>query len=148
MPTLKIQNQIKFKMNFAVLVQKKSSSSVGCAQVTSLVDYLLEGHFYWWHTHSRSYAQGLRIVMVWFYPYLSGFVHRHWGNHTIAPVPVKQPWKTWVNGSFESPNNCQFNLDQTKHNQTWLYSMECSQYAALQSITNPACPMGPREPCC
>ena len=22
---------------------------------------------------------------------------RHWGNHMIAPVPVKQPWMIWVN---------------------------------------------------
>ena len=27
------------------------------------------------------------------YPYTSGLIHWHWGNHTIAPVPVKQPWR-------------------------------------------------------
>ena len=26
----------------------------------------------------------------------SGALHWHWGNHTIAPVPVKQPWRIWV----------------------------------------------------
>ena len=31
-----------------------------------------------------------------FYPYPSGLLHWHWGNHTIAPVPVKQPWRIWV----------------------------------------------------
>ena len=28
-----------------------------------------------------------------FYPYPSGLLHWHWGNHVIAPVPVKQPWR-------------------------------------------------------
>ena len=26
---------------------------------------------------------------------LSGLLHWHWGNHMIAPVPVKQPWNIW-----------------------------------------------------
>ena len=35
---------------------------------------------------------------VWsIYPYSSGLLHWHWGNHTIAPVPMKQPWRVWVN---------------------------------------------------
>ena len=35
---------------------------------------------------------------VWsIYPYYSGLLHWHWGNHTIAPVPMKQPWRVWVN---------------------------------------------------
>ena len=32
-----------------------------------------------------------------FHPYPSGLLHGHWGNHMIAPVPVKQPWRIWVN---------------------------------------------------
>ena len=32
---------------------------------------------------------------VW-YPYPPGFLHWHWGNHMIAPVPVKEPWRLWV----------------------------------------------------
>ena len=35
----------------------------------------------------------------WFYPYPSGLFHWHWGNHMIAPVPAKQPWRIWVNKS-------------------------------------------------
>ena len=27
--------------------------------------------------------------------------HWHWDNHTIIPVPVKQPWSAWVNVSRE-----------------------------------------------
>ena len=41
-------------------------------------------------------------VLLWFgtgqlYPYPSGLHHWYWGNHMIAPVPVKQPWRIWVN---------------------------------------------------
>ena len=39
-----------------------------------------------------------------FYPYLSGLLHRHWGNHMIAPVPVKQPWRIWANTSCTNPS--------------------------------------------
>ena len=35
-----------------------------------------------------------------FYPYPSGLLHRHWGNHIITPVPVKQPWRIWVSISY------------------------------------------------
>ena len=47
----------------------------------------------------------LCVVVVWFRlfcPCLSGFLHWHWGNHMIAPVPVKQPWRIWVNKWHES----------------------------------------------
>ena len=30
-------------------------------------------------------------------PYPSGLLPWHWGNHMIAPVPVKQPWRTCIN---------------------------------------------------
>ena len=34
---------------------------------------------------------------IWvFHPYSSGLLHWHWGNHMIAPVPVKQPWRIWI----------------------------------------------------
>ena len=40
--------------------------------------------------------------MYWLiYPYLSGLLHWHCGNLTIAPVPAKQPWWIWVNASCE-----------------------------------------------
>ena len=29
-------------------------------------------------------------------PYPSGLLHWHWGNHMVAPVPVKQPRRIWV----------------------------------------------------
>ena len=35
--------------------------------------------------------------IVWsIYPYSSGLFHWHWGNRTIAPVPVKQAWREWL----------------------------------------------------
>ena len=43
--------------------------------------------------------------LLWFgkfHPYSSGLIHWHWGNHVIAPVPVKWLWKLWVNWSHES----------------------------------------------
>ena len=39
-----------------------------------------------------------------FYPYPSGLLHRRWGN-IIAPVPVKPPWRIWVNILHESSKN-------------------------------------------
>ena len=54
--------------------------------------------------------------------YFSGLLHWRWGNHMIAPVPVKQPWKIWVNGWHESPKNSWYNHNKTKHNTTmWIF---------------------------
>ena len=50
----------------------------------------------------------LCFVVLWYWLILcisvlaSGLLHWHWGNHTIAPVPVKQPWRIWINKSWES----------------------------------------------
>ena len=41
------------------------------------------------------------FASVIFYPYPSGLRHWHWGNCMIAPVPVKQPWRIWVNKQHE-----------------------------------------------
>ena len=30
------------------------------------------------------------------YQYPSWLLHWHWGNHEIAPAPLKQPWRIWV----------------------------------------------------
>ena len=37
-----------------------------------------------------------------FYPYPSGLLHWHWGNHTISPVLVMQPWRICVTWSHET----------------------------------------------
>ena len=42
------------------------------------------------------------VVIHWLiFPYLSGLLHWHRGNLTIAPVPAKQPWWIWINTSCE-----------------------------------------------
>ena len=44
-----------------------------------------------------SCGQIILTPVLWFlYPYSSGLLHGHWGNHMIATVPVKQPWRRWV----------------------------------------------------
>ena len=57
-----------------------------------------------------------------FYPYPSGLLHWHWGNHMIAPVSVMQPWRIWVNDSPESNNNLNIWLTQTEWNITKQFS--------------------------
>ena len=42
------------------------------------------------------------VVIHWLlFPYLSGLLHWHCGNLTIALVPAKQPWWIWINTSCE-----------------------------------------------
>ena len=36
-------------------------------------------------------------------PYPSGLLHWHWGNHTVAPVQVKQPWRISVKSTSTKP---------------------------------------------
>ena len=46
------------------------------------------------------YSCIFRSGSMWsIYPYPSGLLHWHWGNHMIAPVPVMQPWRIWVKWS-------------------------------------------------
>ena len=42
------------------------------------------------------------------YPYPSGLLHWHWGNHMIASVPVKWPWRIGVKsiGTERHPKTC------------------------------------------
>ena len=42
------------------------------------------------------------LIQVTYYPHPSGLIPWHWGNHMIAPVPVKQPWRIWIHWSHES----------------------------------------------
>ena len=48
------------------------------------------------------------VVIHWLiFPYLSGLLHWHCGNITIAPVPATQPWWIWINTSCEfAMNDC------------------------------------------
>ena len=51
-----------------------------------------------------------------YYPCASGLLHWHWGNHMIAPVPVKWPWRICLNKLHKSP--IADNQNKTKHNKT------------------------------
>ena len=48
---------------------------------------------------TRFVVLGIEFFLFYWYPV--GLLHWHWGNHTIAPVPVKQPHMIWVNVSCE-----------------------------------------------
>ena len=48
------------------------------------------------------------------YPYLLGILHLHWDNHTIAPVPMKQPWIHFTLITWR----WWYNHNKTKHNTT------------------------------
>ena len=55
--------------------------------------------------YPKKYAHGFCFVVVTYwliFPQLSGLLHWHCGNLTIAPVPAKQPLWIWINTS------CQF----------------------------------------
>ena len=51
--------------------------------------------------HDKNYAREFKVfcfgLVSWFYPYYWGLLQRHWENHAIAPLLVKQPWALWVN---------------------------------------------------
>ena len=55
----------------------------------------------------------LRLSYGQLYPYPSGSLHwhwgnhmiAHWGNHMIAPVPVKLPWMVWVGNPHLAAKN-------------------------------------------
>ena len=57
-----------------------------CDDSTSIICYTI-----------RSLSCFVMVKYRLIYTYHSGLLHSHWGNPTIAPVPVKQPWRIWVN---------------------------------------------------
>ena len=90
MPTLKIQNQIKFKMNFAVLVQKKSSSSVNVLKLhlfktTFSRDTSIDG------THIPGVMHRV-YALLWF-----DFTHIFQGSFTGTGAIIRLPQCQWSN---------------------------------------------------
>ena len=53
----------------------------------------------------------------------SGLLHWHWGNHLIAPLPVKWPWRIWVNTVLQFTVLGSCNQNETKHNKTCISYM-------------------------
>ena len=39
------------------------------------------------------------------HPHSSWLPHSHWRNRTVAPMPVKQPWRIWINVWHEATGN-------------------------------------------
>ena len=94
-----------------------------------------------WHIiHLNGYACTLLcFVLLWldsgqFYPYSSRLLHWHWGN-TIAPVPVKQPWRIWANAHHKS-NSSIYNHDKTICIFHGIYCMVCLMVFVLYSTLN------------
>ena len=62
------------------------------------------------------------VFMGCIYPNPSGLPHWHWGNHMIAPVLVKQPWRIWVKlTSHQTTTNtsCGIFLSGKKYTHQW-----------------------------
>ena len=54
---------------------------------------------------------------------LHGYVTGTGGNHLIAPVPVKLPWRIWVNASWKSTISSSYKLKQsTDTTESWAYT--------------------------
>ena len=91
----------------------------------------------WWKFHqndgvSISVRFTLYFILFgvwydWFYPYTSKLHHWCHGTLTIAPVPVKQPWKIKVNMSYGFTRRSAYNHSKTKHSQTMhiFYGIYC-----------------------
>ena len=74
------------------------------------------------------YITILSGFMCLIYSYSSGLLHWHWGNHTIAPVPVKQPWRIWVNWCI--PNHNEIRLFTNCAHNFWDILISCIPFHA------------------
>ena len=57
----------------------------------------------------------------WFYPNFSGSFHLQSGNLMTAPVPVKQPWRIWVNKSHDYTNTDDITTTKQSTTKMWAY---------------------------
>ena len=79
--------------------------------------------------HPKNYAHCVCYVLLlscdWcIFPYSSGLLHWHWGNHMIAPVPVNQPWRIW--DKYIRSINWELWYHQNKTKQTICIFMRCA----------------------
>ena len=75
----------------------------------------------------QGYFTNINVFTKIFCQYSPGLLHRHWGNHMIAPAPVKHSWGILVNRSHDS----WYNHNKTKQNKTMyifygIYSKCCN----------------------
>ena len=80
--------------------------------------------------YPKKYAHGLCFVVFScrlgshpFYSYPSGLLHWHRGNHRIAPVPVKQPWRIWVKAMHESTRTDDVSITKQSTTRQCVYFM-------------------------
>ena len=86
----------------------------------------------------------IMLSSIWFgsgYPYPSGLLYWHWGNHVIAPVPVKPPWRILekIDGvtnkhTIVSHHSLYFPIYSYFVNQTWDEGYQDSVAMATQDI--------------
>ena len=60
----------------------------------SLIFFSISNQICTWHCYGCIIFYSR--FMWYIYSYSSGLLPWHWGNHMIAPVPVKYPWRVWV----------------------------------------------------
>ena len=76
------------------------------------------------------------LVSIWYYPILTiaiRIIQLALGIHTVVPVPMKQPWKIWVNVSMNSQQKPQ----QTRHIFHGLYCVSSTR--SLQHFLGMRC---------
>ena len=77
-----------------------------------------------YRTNFARVAHTLCFIVVWYrwiYRYHSGLFHWYWGNHPIAPAPVKQSCRIWVIILQETAwNICQQNPQQICVHVLWV----------------------------
>ena len=95
--------------------------------------------FGWWHQittltcHEYFFQAGMCtcralfcFVVFWYVSFIpqshSGFLHWRWGNHKVAPAPVKQPWTICIHWSHPSTDDSYVTTTK-KTTQSWAYFM-------------------------
>ena len=58
-------------------------------------------------------------IYLTYLPISFGMLPWHWGNHMIAPVPVKQPWRIWVNYNWPPSNHNKIQQSVNHMHNSW-----------------------------
>ena len=109
-------------MQHVVIISFRFTYFLSTATLRQIIVYSISQELYTWFMFC--------YVLLWFstcriYPYSSGLLHWHWGNHMIAPVPVKQPWRMWVNKSHELLRTDYINKTKQSITKPCTYFMGC-----------------------
>ena len=96
-----------------ILYLKRCSFNVSIITVHSKNNALI-------HNLSVSPVLSFVVIVHDFCPYPSGLIHSHQGSHVILPVPMKQPWRIWVNKSHKSTKHV-IETKRNKAQQNWVH---------------------------